>query len=399
MTSERHSEDRIKTNQQRTVAILYTLCFGLSQVCNWLQTDNAIFLHQSNLNQHGLDTVRQMGGSCCRRLAGNLLNHFSNSNHQKISELINDAIQHQWQLVLVIDDFTSIHTRRRPTTDKLSQSKSMCTIIIKVFKNIKAIPACLPSTYHCLQAIDIDACIKTVSGASTMHKLTFTYSSIMPSWIRASFFNTELERHRLATHEYCERETVQSMRQMKDVNLVDFVQLTLKSKNDFEAAFDIVLSTKLEDYLKLYLLPQPGDWPAQFYSRQIVYETLFKFSQPVPTCLSSSATNSCNEHTYAVPHGSVPTRQQCTINTSVSPNQPAILSVIPCIGPLHVSLNAQETVFKDFRGFIADVYCKLFPRCQLARSPKPWRISLILELVYGGWLFIWDAVKNKFSCL
>ena len=88
MTSERHSEDRIKTNQQRTVAILYTLCFGLSQVCNWLQTDNAIFLHQSNLNQHGLDTVRQMGGSCCRRLAGNLLNHLSNSNHQKISELI-----------------------------------------------------------------------------------------------------------------------------------------------------------------------------------------------------------------------------------------------------------------------------------------------------------------------
>ena len=397
MRSERHSEDRIKTNQQRTVAILYTLCFGLSQVCNWLQADNAIFLYQSNLNQHGLDTVRQMGGSCCRRLAGNLLNHFSNSNHQKISELINDAIQHQWQLVLVIDDFTSIHTRRRPTTDKLSQSKSMCTIIIKVFKNIKAIPACLPSTYHCLQAIDIDACIKTVSGASTMHKLTFTYSSIMPSWIRASFFNAELERHRLATHEYCERETVQSMRQMKDVNLVDFVQLTLKSKNDFEAAFDIVLSTKLADYLKLYLLPQPGDWPAQFYSRQIVYETLLKFSQPVPTCLSSSATNSCNEHTYAVPHCSVPTRQQCTINTSVSPNQPAILSVIPCIGPLHVSLNAQETVFKDFRGFFADVYCKLFPRCQLARSPKPWRISLILELVYGGWLLIRNAVKNKFS--
>ena len=129
MTSERRSEDRIKTNQQRTVAILYTLCFGLSQVCNWLQTDNSIFLHQSNLNQHCLDTVRQMGGSCCRRLAGNLLNHLSNSNHQKISELINDAIQHQWQLVLVIDDFTSIHTRRRPTTDKLSQSKSMCTII------------------------------------------------------------------------------------------------------------------------------------------------------------------------------------------------------------------------------------------------------------------------------
>ena len=111
MTIERHSEDRIKTNQQRTVAIVYTLCYGLSQVCNWLQTDNAIFLHQSNLNQHGLDTVKQMGGSCCRRLAGNLLKHLSNSNHQTISELIAEAIQHQWQLVLVIDDFTSIQTQ------------------------------------------------------------------------------------------------------------------------------------------------------------------------------------------------------------------------------------------------------------------------------------------------
>ena len=54
---------------------------------------------------------------------------------------------------------------------------------------------------------------------------------------------------------------------MKDVNLVDFVQLTLKSKNDFEAAFDIAPSTKLADYHKMYLLPQPGDCPAQFYSR------------------------------------------------------------------------------------------------------------------------------------
>jgi len=93
---------------------------------------------------------------------------------------------------------------------------------------------------------------------------------------------------------------------MKDVNLVDFVQLTLKSKNDFEAAFDIVLSTKLGDYLKLFLLPQPGEWPAQFYSRQIVYETLLKFTQPVPTRPLSSATNSCNEHTY---HNSK--EQQC----------------------------------------------------------------------------------------
>ena len=97
--------------------------------------------------------------------------------------------------------------------------------------------------------------------------------------------------------------------------------------------------------------------------------------------------------TCAISCSSVPTRQQYTINTSVSLNQPAILSIIPSIGSLHVSLNAQETAFKDFRGFFADVYCKLIPRWQLAKRPKPWMISLyILELVYGG-AFIWDAVK------
>ena len=105
----------------------------------------------------------------------------------------------------------------------------MCTIIIKVFKNIKALPACLPTDYHNMHAIDIETCIKTVSGPLTMHKLILTYSSSMPGWIRTSFFNAELERQWLASHEYCERDLLQSMRQMKDVTLVDFVQLTLSA--------------------------------------------------------------------------------------------------------------------------------------------------------------------------
>ena len=40
------------------------------------------------------------------------------------------------------------------------------------------------------------------------------------------------------------------MRQMKDVNLVDFVELRLKSKEDF--ALDIMLQTNLLDYLKSF---------------------------------------------------------------------------------------------------------------------------------------------------
>lgn len=188
-----------------------------------------------------------------------MINSLSDSNPKKISEMIDQAIKERWQLVLIIDDYTIIHRRRRPTkTDRPSVFKSMCTIIVKFFKTIKA-----------LQAIDIEACVNTLSGPVSMHKLSLTYSSTMPPWIKKAFFNPELERH-----QYCESDPVESMRQMNDVNFVDFVQLTLKSKNDFDAAFDILLNTNLMDYTKHFILPQLGDWPAQFYCRQIVYEIL-----------------------------------------------------------------------------------------------------------------------------
>ena len=35
---------------------------------------------------------------------------------------------------------------------------------------------------------------------------------------------------------------------MTDVYFVDFIELTLKSKDDFSAAFDIILSTNLAEY-------------------------------------------------------------------------------------------------------------------------------------------------------
>ena len=34
---------------------------------------------------------------------------------------------------------------------------------------------------------------------------------------------------------------------------------------------------------------------------------------------------------------------------------------------------------------------------KLPKSPRPRRISLVLQIVYSGWLFIRDAVKEKFK--
>ena len=80
------------------------------------------------------------------------------------------------------------------------------------------------------------------------------------------------------------------MQKMDNVNLVNFTELTLKGKRSFEVAYDIAMETNLKAYAKKYVVIQPGDWPCQFYCRQIVNEhtynqqkkkTLGKNAKPV----------------------------------------------------------------------------------------------------------------------
>ena len=78
-------------------------------------------------------------------------------------------------------------------------------------------------------------------------------------------------------------------------------------------------------------------------------------------------------------------------------SQPSILSVVPTIGPLHISLNSREHAVNSYHSFFKTVYETIFPRSKVADKPKPWRISLILEIVYGGWTLIRQTVMRKFS--
>ena len=73
------------------------------------------------------------------------------------------------------------------------------------------------------------------------------------------------------------------------------------------------------------------------------------------------------------------------------------LSCTPCIRPLHLSLNGREILFNDFSPFSANIYEQLFPKCRLAKHPKPCRITMILETAYGGWFYKRDSIKDKFE--
>src|SRR5256885_2663601 len=77
---------------------------------------------------------------------------------------------------------------------------------------------------------------------------------------------------------------------------------------------------------------------------------------------------------------------------------PQILSLIPMIGPLHVSLNSRETLFQIYHFFFEMLYHNLFGENKiLAQKPKPRLINLILNLTFYGWKNIRDLIINRFE--
>ena len=190
------------------------------------------------------------------------------------------------------------------------------------------------------------------------------------------------------------------MHKMDDLHLLDFVELRLKSKGDFDTAYDVAMHTGLAAYLKKFIVFQPGDWPCQFYCRQIIYESLKKFvsSHPGFSDAPQQQDNILPDHSsYSFPMSSGTTDNLLNNSLPQATSQSSILSLVPTIGPLHISLNSREHIVHSYHPFFKTVYETIFPRSKLADNPKPWRISLILEIVYGGWTLIRRTVMSKFS--
>ena len=225
----------------------------------------------------------------------------------------------------------------------------MTTLLLKVFPEVKAIPNNVD--LHPKNPVTIPEVKLFMS--SNMDILSKTYAEVMPDWVVAKYFDPEVERQRLLVHDYQQTEN-QQMRCMDNTKLVDSLELPLKSCKNVLTAVKKILSSGLEIYLEKFIAPIVGDWPIQFFMRKLVYST----SPSLP---------------------------------------PALRNVIPLIGPLHISLNARECILLIFHEIFADLYKFIFgEKAKLAKKPKPWRISLLLEIIYGGWTLIRDMVLSAF---
>ena len=193
-----------------------------------------------------------------------------------------------------------------------------------------------------------------------------SYTECKFQWVRQKMDLTNFNRIELLTvhsydHAILEKKDERSM---KNVRLVGMKKQQLHSMQDYIDALKIILESSDNTHLNGYVAPVVADWPGQLFIRK------------------------------ALVHLHI---QEQTARNSIPPN---IQSFIPILGPLHVSLNSREQVMLVHYSFFKLLFHFLFgERVKLAKKPKPWRINLLLELAYSGWIKIRTTIKNKFGSL
>ena len=98
----------------------------------------------------------------------------------------------------------------------------------------------------------------------------------------------------------------------------------------------------------------------------MIYQCVKKFiSYQQPNQVNRENPQAASDHsTYSYPSFSGSDNEQSLpLNLS---SQPSILSVIPRIGPLHMSLNSREHIVTSFHPFFKTVYERIFTRSKLA---------------------------------
>ena len=163
MTSSRHFEDRISLNRKLTVAILYQLCFGLSQKSNFLQEDNGLFLQFCNLSQTGIETQRLLGTSCSSKVLSRYRANIGKEHSTVVNDAIKNALENKHAILMMIDDYHNIHTVRRPRErTHTCKVDHMATIIIKIVKEASAIPFSSVNLIHKPSGIDPDLLVNNL---------------------------------------------------------------------------------------------------------------------------------------------------------------------------------------------------------------------------------------------
>ncbi|XP_065054170.1 uncharacterized protein LOC135682973 [Rhopilema esculentum] len=325
MSVQEQTPSKLLQNEKKVVAALYMLVFGQSQKASWFQKVLSQRVVGKGISETGLSILNKSGVSVSKSTQKRERVKLSFNHDKAVSTFVSEAVENKDLLVLMIDDYTNIHTKSRPNDAETSTAISMATILLKRFQGVPAIPSLFPTTNPKV----VDSALLEQILSENISNLSSTYASVMPHWIRTTFFDPEMERKRMEEHDYQEQQSCKTIRQMKDCRLIDELELPLKSFQNFLDAATHAVNQGLHLYLSSFVCPFVGDWPAQFFMRQVQYN--------LPSFAPLSLQN-----------------------------------IVPFIGPLHIQLNARESVCLLNIEFFKKAFSFIFgARKHLSNKPKP----------------------------
>jgi len=352
----------LKCNEQtmnRMKKLMVFICYLLASLnntkINSFKFDLGFYLDSVGTSNEGLNTMANLGASTTSRSIGRKKKRMSDSHGEYVEKALTKYSENS--LVLNIDDYHNIHVQRQPDTTSTSWAAHMATIMANPCPT-SAIPR---NGVINPKIVDNELIARHLEERFIIN-LGVSYHDRRRDIIGKECTDDEVI-DRLMVHSYNDRlEGKNSNRHIQNAILFDFVENDLKGIGGYMNALQIVHDQEpMQKYLSNHAIPIVADWPGQFYIRKAIAQRLL-------------------------------------VNNETISN--FVISFLPMMGPLHVSLNARELVFLQNSFFFNDIYRSIFgANKDLGKKPRPWRIDLILHIVRMTWIGIADIVYLKFGCM
>ncbi|RIB15363.1 hypothetical protein C2G38_2319654 [Gigaspora rosea] len=349
----RKSVSTMEKVSKQLVFLCYFICGIRNMFVNNAKRDLGMYLDSTGTPNSTIDTLATMGLT----LTSRSISYHKDSVSQKHSATVETSLEDSYNnaLLLNIDDYHSIHTIKMPITTTTSAPVHLATILLNPIKTQPAIPR---QDIHNLTLVNSQL---VVTGIENYFMPVYSLSHNRRWGFRSVDDETKLEE--LTVHSYDVRlKEKRSSRSLKDTVLVDLFESNLRTMDAYIKAINIAASVPaINKYIEDgNVIPVIADWPGQIHLRTAISRFLVNGS-------SSGITNK-------------------------------ILSFLPMIGPLHISLNSRELILFQYQPFFSEMYKYIFDKEKnLPQKPKPWRINLLLELSRSAWQEIAKMVEIKFG--
>ncbi|PKY47358.1 hypothetical protein RhiirA4_522312 [Rhizophagus irregularis] len=325
-------------NKKKLVSLCYFLSSINNKYINGIKADIGSYLETSGASASSIDTLANIGLSVSKRTVNRQKTLITEDHQYTVNDYCSQNIENMF--ILNIDDYHNIHRRNQPTLLKTHDINHFITILLNSNPDIPKIPYYSSNNIpiHNPKGVDFKLIINyiNVNFMSKLGKSYYQRNEMWKQYLSDDSYENKLEF--LNVHNYDGR--VQNQQELRSM------------KNIFE-------KIEQEVYLNNFVIPTICDWPGQVNLRRAITLRLNKKE-----------------------------------NSGISPQ---ILSIIPMIGPLHISLNSREILFQKYHFFFEMIYHELFGGNKiLAQKPKPRLIDLILNLTFYGWKNIRNLIINRF---